>query len=210
MNLKLALNDIEKQPPLSVSRAERHTYYEEQLARVRAKGWSGDWPYRLAERQNSERYSAELEAFEVEIYQAINQVAWVEFRTAYSDASPIPVKLEALLLGDLDSALNAAGELWASLCHQHAYLSSAALPAYPFLRLALEYGPIVLQIEILDIFRGFATVELKEFGIDKVAWHEALASRMRADIELFKKMLLVEDDDGLVRYFAEEILKKLA
>jgi len=42
------------------------------------------------------------------------------------------------------------------LCHQHAYVSSASLPALPFLLRALDQVEDTLKVEVLDILVGFA------------------------------------------------------
>ena len=48
----------------------------------------------------------------------------------------VPRSLWDLFSGDRERAIRATGDLWAGLCHQHAYISSAALPAYDFLMIA--------------------------------------------------------------------------
>lgn len=60
--------------------------------------------------------------------------------------------------------------LWCSLCHQHAYVSSAALPAAPFIIdvLGRKQAPIV--VEALDILLGFIRCTEPSMA-DSPAWH---------------------------------------
>ncbi len=60
-----------------------------------------------------------------------------------------------LASSDHDAAMKATHALWCGLCHQHAYISSAALPAYPFILEVLDSANDDLAVEILDILLGF-------------------------------------------------------
>lgn len=108
-----------------------------------------------------------------EIKQQITSIDWSQYETAYGNAAkdmPYDVpygdscgsmpKVEQALLDlfadERETALKASHDLWCELCHQHAYLSSAALPAFDFLFYALEHLGVELQVELLDIFYGFA------------------------------------------------------
>jgi hypothetical protein len=84
----------------------------------------------------------------------IAAVSWPEFHTVYGSAEDIPRHLMALLRGDAEAALAAAGELWAALAHQRVLVPDAALPALPFLLLALRRDEEGLEAEILDILWG--------------------------------------------------------
>lgn len=93
------------------------------------------------------RRSAELEA-------EFSRVRWSDYESAYGAADWIPLDLRFLMLGDHDQAMGAARRLWCGLCHQHAYASSAAEPALPWLIEALHASDASLQVEILDILLG--------------------------------------------------------
>ena len=69
-------------------------------------------------------------------------------------ATKVPDQLRRLLATDREVALEASHELWSGLCHQHAYVSSAALPALPLLVGALETADERVADEILDILYG--------------------------------------------------------
>lgn len=84
----------------------------------------------------------------------IEAIHWPAFHTVYGSAEDIPGLLIALLCGDRDSALAAAGSLWAALAHQRVLVPDAALPALPFLLLALRRDVESLEPEILDILWG--------------------------------------------------------
>ena len=77
-----------------------------------------------------------------ERYKMIDEIDWSQYETAYGNAAQdiphfqagktpsVPRSLWDLFSGDRERAIRATGDLWAGLCHQHAYISSAALPAY--------------------------------------------------------------------------------
>ena len=86
----------------------------------------------------------------------VKAIQWELYKAAYGSARRIPSQLILLRSPNQKKAIDAAGELWASLCHQQAFISSAALPALPFLAENLEHACETLAAEILDIFYGFA------------------------------------------------------
>lgn len=128
----------------------------------------------------------------VEIAKAINSINWVNFETAYGNAEKtIPFYLHNLFATDISVALDATHQLWCSLCHQHAYVSSASLPAYPILKTALLQLNEPLKIEILDIFQGFAYCTSATFnnGENELTnWMITLRQLLQNDIELFKHL----------------------
>ena len=75
------------------------------------------------------------------LYKMIDEIDWSQYETAYGNAAQdiphfqagktpsVPRSLWDLFSGDRERAIRATGDLWAGLCHQHAYVSSAALPA---------------------------------------------------------------------------------
>jgi len=91
--------------------------------------------------------------FDIEIYRkGLLAVDWTQFETAYGMATKIPEQLIRLVSEEHDIAMQATHELWCGLCHQHAYVSSSALPAYDFLLDVLKYADDKLALELLDIF----------------------------------------------------------
>ena len=60
-------------------------------------------------------------------------VKWQDYETAYGNAAVVERQLRNLVSSDHDTAMTATHDLWCGLCHQHAYVSSAALPACPLL-----------------------------------------------------------------------------
>lgn len=96
-----------------------------------------------------------LEARQVELSAEIDSIPWQEFDTAYEAPESVPLDLKLLMFGDQKQALKASHHLWCGLCHQHAYLSSAAEPAFPYLMLALRESGDLVKIDILDILLGF-------------------------------------------------------
>jgi len=152
-------------------------------------------------------YAVEAHFHRREIDHALNQVDWRSFRTAYWDAGAVPDALVALIFGDLPVAMEASDVLWSGLCHQHAYISSAGLPAYRFLHLALREAPDELIVEILDIVQGLATVGLEEFGIDTKAWSDLLLMQLRVDKATYET--LAGDDDEQISSFAHDIVEAI-
>ena len=98
-----------------------------------------------------------------DIEQRINDIDWLQYQTAYGPAEATPGLLYTLASDDLNAALSASHDLWCSLCHQHAYLSSAALPSYPILFQILQQAKDELKIEILDILYGFTKCSHPDF-----------------------------------------------
>ncbi len=195
-------------PPLLVSPQERAEHFRALRERARANGWSSGSSHRLEARSEwPSPYAPALASRRDEIEAGVGRVEWSEYQTAYSDGAAVPTDLRRLLFGDLESAMGAADHLWASLCHQHAYLSSAALPAYPFIALALSHAPERLAVEILDIIRGFATVRISEFGIDQHAWHDSATQSDAGRSEPLRELASDENED--VRDFARQILEAM-
>lgn len=106
----------------------------------------------------------------MDIKNELKNIDWSQYETAYGNANQditdylnpskyIP-KVSSLLLNifsdDKECAMKATHELWCGLCHQHSFVSSAALPAYDFLIYGLKNLDDDLKIEILDILMGFS------------------------------------------------------
>ena len=138
----------------------------------------------------------------------ITDINWSDFETAYGSAKKIPAYLQDLFSGDMDLAIEATGWLWASLCHQHAYISSAALPSYDFLLAKLNDANDLLKVEILDIILGFAVCTHAEYyKTNKLApqeWEIELKRKLLGDFDKFKALSLSQNED--ISYFAGEIV----
>jgi len=107
------------------------------------------------------------------VRERLDAIQWSNYKTAYGNAGSehrfenasgqptsrwgsVADQLDELASNDDAKALEASHHLWCCLCHQHAYVSSAALPALPFLLEVLDGAGEQLTIEILDILTGFA------------------------------------------------------
>lgn len=104
----------------------------------------GTPPHSESIAENFERLAADME-----------KIDWASYETAYGSATPIPYDLKLLLFGNLSQAMDASHRIWCSLCHQHAFVSSAAEPALDYILLALNADSDRLKVEILDIILGF-------------------------------------------------------
>ena len=147
----------------------------------------------------------------------IGAVDWYRYETAYGNAAQdiphfqcgqtpsVPHSLEKLFSGNWNKAMQAASDLWAGLCHQHAYVSSAALPAYDFLILALQEADDKLKVELLDIFLGFA-VCTGRFSSDAL-WPRQLRDKLTADLPIFAALAASEHEE--VSDFAQDIVTEL-
>ena len=140
----------------------------------------------------------------------IDAVNWSDFSTAYGVANDVPTLLKMLFGSDTKKAKDAAHELWCGLCHQHAYVSSAALPSYPILLKSLDSATSEVAVEILDILWGLAQCSAPDFGIDpsqRTDWMAELHNQMKADKEIFETLANSKNDD--VRDFASWISEEL-
>ena len=134
-----------------------------------------------------------------------NLLTTTGYETAYGDASNIPHELERLLSKDLDEAMDATHQLWCSLCHQHAYISSAAEPAYLFLKYVLEKAEGNFLVEMLDIFAGFAECSSPKHPEGEGEFQKRVRGLLQQDVELFKKLSLIEGPEGFAEYIVEEV-----
>jgi hypothetical protein len=123
-----------------------------------AKGGTGlGYTKRRREPPRAPAHSRALMAVRDKLTREINTIDWMTFDTAYENPQTVPVDLKLLLFGDEDQAIHAIDRLSASLCHQHAYLSSAAEPALPFLIEAVQRSDERMKVHILDILLGFVS-----------------------------------------------------
>lgn len=149
-------------------------------------------------------------------YKMIAELDWSRYETAYGNAAQdiphfqcghtpsVPSSLRALFSGDHEAAMKATSDLWAGLCHQHAYVSSAALPAYDFLMLALRELDDGLKVELLDIFLGFAACTGRSAEAD---WEKQLREKLKADLPVFAGFTSSGNED--ISYFAGRIVEEL-
>ena len=100
--------------------------------------------------------------------------------------------------------MDAANDLWCGLCHQHAYVSSAALPACDFLMLALREADDELKVELLDILLGFAACTGRSAEAD---WEKQLREKLKADLPVFSGFLSSANED--ISFFAGRIVEEL-
>lgn len=144
-----------------------------------------------------------------EIASKIEKINWHEFETAYGNAgSTVPKYLKNLFCSETEIAMGATHQLWCSLCHQHAFISSAALPSYEFLKIGLLTLDNSIKVEILDIFLGFTNCTDPTVVRPKLEiWEVALRNHLISDIDIFRELAFSPDED--LSYFANEILKSL-
>lgn len=116
---------------------------------------SPDFGVRRREAPLSPAHSPKLIAEQARLIRKIDAVDWASFSTAYGDARTVPVDLKLLLFGNERQAKHASHRLWCGLCHQHAYLSTGAEPALPFLIEGLQHSNDSLKVDVLDILLGF-------------------------------------------------------
>jgi hypothetical protein len=140
----------------------------------------------------------------------VHQIEWANYQTANGDAQGIPLQICALASDNDEIALKAAHQLWSGLCHQHAYLSSAALPSYPFLLEILDKANSKLSVEILDIFRGFSSCSIPNFpkqSKDELEWRNEIRRQLIRDAEIFER--LIDNDDECISGFACDIISDI-
>ena len=150
------------------------------------------------------------------LYKMIDEIDWSQYETAYGNAArdiphfqagktpSVPSSLWALFSGDREKAMRAASDLWAGLCHPHAYISSAALPACDFLILGLQELDDELKVELLDIFLGFAVCTGRSAEAD---WEKQLREKLTNHLPVFAGLVSSEHED--ISYFSERIVEEL-
>ncbi len=149
------------------------------------------------------------EKIDEQILKQIDDIDWGNFETAYGNAEKtIPTYLKNIYCEDAKIALKAAHQLWCSLCHQHAYISSASLPAYEIIRNRLIECNEKLKIELLDIIFGFASCS--NHKTDDIKYQELLSKmtiKIVNDKGIFEKYTQNQNDD--VKEFAELITEQI-
>lgn len=138
----------------------------------------------------------------------INSIKWADFETAYGKADKVADYLTNLFSGDKKLAMAATHNLWCGLCHQHAYISNAALPSYDFIKNGLNTLDDELKVELLDIIKGFAYCTTSEFykatNTQMKFWEKELREKLIADIDTFKQ--LSTSNDELISLFALDVV----
>ena len=162
------------------------------------------------------------EAKKAEIVQMIAAVDWSCYETVYGNAAQdipyyvdigdgrgyipkVACSLQDLLAEDQMTALRASHDLWCGLCHQHAQVASAALPAFTILFEALQNVRDNVKVEILDIFYGFAVCTAGETSL--VPWTGQLRAELKAHLADFQTLALHADED--IAAFAQNIVEEL-
>ena len=139
--------------------------------------------------------------------QELKRVDWSRVETAYGVATSVPSQLERLYSHDHADAMLASHELWCGLCHQHAFVSTAALPALPFLLRALEDLDDKLKTEILDILYGFVVCTGGAALETLPEWEQQLRRLLVAESPRFT--VLQQHPDPDVSSFATMICEEL-
>lgn len=158
---------------------------------------------------------------EREVFEKIASIDWSAYETAYGNAAEdvpdyvptgetrgyMPKVAQALVdlfSEDCKIALQASHDLWCELCHQHAYLSSAALPAFDILFYALLELEDVIKVELLDIFYGFAVCS----SDCDFSWRKQLREKLKEHKAYFQE--LAEHSNEEISFFAEGIVEALS
>ena len=139
-------------------------------------------------------------------------VPWAAFETAYGPATDVPDQLRRLASSDEATALRASHDLWCGLCHQHVDVSTAAVPALPFLVRVLDRATPQLTVEILDILLGFARCTAPEALTEAArrsppAWLAELRAGVAAERARLERLASSPHAD--VAEFAQAVLEEL-
>ena len=134
-------------------------------------------------------------------------IRWADFGTAYGPAVKVPDQLRRLASPDEPTALAASHDLWCGLCHQHAYVSSAAVPALPIILGVLDGAVEQLMIEILDILLGFAVCTNPSFEPSPLDWFAELREGVVAERPRLER--LAAHPNAEVADFARLVLEAL-
>ena len=136
----------------------------------------------------------------------LNAIDWGSYRTAYGKAVNVASQLLTLVSGEDEASLDASHELWCGLCHQRAYVSSASVPAFPFLLEALHHCGTTLRTELLDIFAGFVECTNPARSDANGDFQRQLRSLLMAELPYFRTLVGSEGEHG----FAERIVEDLS
>lgn len=168
--------------------------------------------------RNNEKTQSKAETFKLNIcgeeidkriLKQIDDIDWKNFETAYGTAEKtIPAYLKNIYCEEIKINVEATHQLWSSLCHQHAYISSASLPAYEIIKNRLTECDEELKIELLDIILGFASCS--NHKTEDVKYQE-LISKMK--IIILKDKVIFEgytkNKNKEIKEFAELIIEQI-
>lgn len=140
--------------------------------------------------------------------QRIDEIDWAAYSTAYGPADMVPIQLKQLASDDHAISMSASHELWAGLCHQHAYISSAAPLAFPFILEVFETANEDLSVEILDILDGFAVCSIPNAikGLTE-EWEEQIRHLLIEQLPRFQG--LAQHKNEWIAEFAQHIIESL-
>ena len=145
------------------------------------------------------------------IKEEIKSINWKDYTTISKNSLEIPELLMALFLTDKVKVQKAIDRLWESLCHQHSFITSPALPSYKFLRYALLNLENEIKVDILDIFLGFTRClkksHFESLGRDPFWWELSLQKLINEDKKIFESFVLNENED--ISCFSTLILNAL-
>jgi hypothetical protein len=140
--------------------------------------------------------------------QRLEVIDWRNYGTAYGPAVKVPAQLMQLASGEHKAAMAASHDLWCGLCHQHAYVSSAALPALPFLLETLDHADEPLTVEILDILLGFAVCTGPQLVKNAHMWAAQLREELRRETPRVQILSLHPNEE--IADFSGRITEELA
>lgn len=156
------------------------------------------------------------------ILELITTTDWSQYETAYGNASEdipcyvqtgdnrgctpkIKQSLTDLFSDDTKTAMQATHDLWCGLCHQHSFVSSAALPAFDILLYALQNLNDEIKVEILDILFGFAICTSDEDS--PASWHGQLREKLKQNKEYIQSLVGHKNEE--IDSFAKDIMEEL-
>jgi hypothetical protein len=136
----------------------------------------------------------------------LKAIAWEEHPTAYGTAVTVPDQLRRIAAADRDAAIDAIRDLDANLCHQHVQLSSAAVPALPFLLEVLDGADSDLTVGLVNIMLGFATGVNRERTVaswrrlgraapSEAPWVAELRAALLAELPRFRRLAASSDKE---------------
>ena len=154
-----------------------------------------------------------------DVEKMINSIDWSLYQSAYGNAGEdidsymgadiipkVAISLKDLFSCDKKIALKATHDLWCCLCHQHSYVSSAALPSYNILMIALDILDDDMKIELLDIFLGFVRCTSHSDLLGN-GWRKELRNKLINNKPVFERLT---DSSCLdISEFATEITEGL-
>lgn len=138
----------------------------------------------------------------------VRAIDWAALESAYGSARDVGQWLIDLKSPDWETAFQASHMLWCSLCHQHAYISPAAVEALPFLFEVGKSASERLLVELLDIFCGFASCSASpEGGRPPGAWVAVVREGLKRELAWFRSLESLRDEDGAA--FASSVVESL-